>query len=119
MKYISGGDCLARLRNAPGGRLDELTVADWGMQVADVLDYLHNQRPPIIYRDLKPANLMIDGNTGRVMLIDFGIARWVAAAGEGRHGRRHDGLRAARTLQRQGRAALGHLLRWARRCSTC
>ncbi|HEX8353902.1 MAG TPA: protein kinase, partial [Pyrinomonadaceae bacterium] len=69
MKYISGGDCLARLRHAPGGRLDELTVADWGMQAADVLEYLHNQRPPIIYRDLKPANLMIDGNNGRVMLI--------------------------------------------------
>jgi serine/threonine protein kinase len=83
MKYISGGDCLARLRNAPGGRLDELTVADWGMQVADVLEYLHNQRPPIIYRDLKPANLMIDGNNGRVMLIDFGIARWVAPQEKG------------------------------------
>jgi serine/threonine-protein kinase len=83
MKYISGGDCLARLRNAPGGRLDELTVADWGMQVADVLEYLHNQRPPIIYRDLKPANLMIDGNSGRVMLIDFGIARWVAPQEKG------------------------------------
>ncbi|HEX5707582.1 MAG TPA: protein kinase [Pyrinomonadaceae bacterium] len=77
MKYISGGDFLARLRNAPGGRIDELTVCDWGMQVADVLHYLHSQNPPIIYRDLKPANLMIDGNTGRVMLIDFGIARWV------------------------------------------
>jgi len=77
MKYISGGDFLARLRNAPQGRLDERTVADWAAQVADVLDYLHNQRPPIIYRDLKPANLMIDGNNGRVMLIDFGIARWV------------------------------------------
>ena len=77
MKYISGGDCLARLRNAPGGRIDELTVTDWGTQTADVLHYLHSQRPPIIYRDLKPANLMIDGNTGRVMLIDFGIARWV------------------------------------------
>ncbi len=77
MKYISGGDFLARMRNAPGGRLDELTVTDWGMQVADVLHYLHSQNPPIIYRDLKPANLMIDGNTGRVMLIDFGIARWV------------------------------------------
>jgi len=77
MKYISGGDFLARLRNAPQGRLDERTVADWAAQVADVLDYLHNQQPPIIYRDLKPANLMIDGNSGRVMLIDFGIARWV------------------------------------------
>jgi eukaryotic-like serine/threonine-protein kinase len=77
MKYISGGDFLARLRNAPQGRLEERTVTDWAAQVADVLDYLHNQRPPIIYRDLKPANLMIDGNSGRVMLIDFGIARWV------------------------------------------
>ncbi|MDT7809311.1 MAG: hypothetical protein QOJ70_3124 [Acidobacteriota bacterium] len=83
MKYIAGGDCLARLRNAPGNRLDELTVADWGMQAADVLEYLHNQRPPIIYRDLKPANLMIDGNNGRVMLIDFGIARWVAPQEKG------------------------------------
>jgi serine/threonine-protein kinase len=77
MKYISGGDFLARLRNAPGGRLDEKTVTDWACQVADVLSYLHKQNPPIIYRDLKPANLMIDGNSGRVMLIDFGIARWV------------------------------------------
>jgi eukaryotic-like serine/threonine-protein kinase len=83
MKYISGGDCLARLRNAPGGRMDELTVSDWGAQAADVLEYLHNQRPPIIYRDLKPANLMIDGNNGRVMLIDFGIARWVAPQEKG------------------------------------
>ena len=83
MKYISGGDCLARLRNAPAGRLDELTVAEWGAQTADVLEYLHNQRPPIIYRDLKPANLMIDGNSGRVMLIDFGIARWVAPQEKG------------------------------------
>ncbi len=78
MKYISGGDFASRLRNAPGGRIDEKTVTVWSMEVADVLDYLHNRRPrPIIYRDLKPANLMIDGNSGRVMLIDFGIARWV------------------------------------------
>jgi eukaryotic-like serine/threonine-protein kinase len=48
-----------------------------------VLEYLHNQRPPIIYRDLKPANLMIDGNSGRVMLIDFGIARWVSQQEKG------------------------------------
>jgi tRNA A-37 threonylcarbamoyl transferase component Bud32 len=83
MKYISGGDFLARLKSAPAGRIEELKVAEWGMQIADVLDYLHNRRPPIIYRDLKPANLMIDGNTGRVMLIDFGIARWVAPQEKG------------------------------------
>ncbi|HYE65655.1 MAG TPA: FHA domain-containing serine/threonine-protein kinase, partial [Pyrinomonadaceae bacterium] len=77
MKYISGGDFASRLRNAPGGRLDEKTVTEWAIQIADVLDYLHSRRPQIIYRDLKPANLMIDGNSGRVMLIDFGIARWV------------------------------------------
>jgi hypothetical protein len=77
MKYISGGDLASRLRTAPGGRIDEKTVTDWGMQAADVLEYLHSRPKPIIYRDLKPANLMIDGNSGRVMLIDFGIARWV------------------------------------------
>ena len=77
MKFVSGGDLASRLRTAPGGRVDEKTVADWGMQAADVLEYLHSRPKPIIYRDLKPANLMIDGNTGRVMLIDFGIARWV------------------------------------------
>jgi tRNA A-37 threonylcarbamoyl transferase component Bud32 len=83
MKYISGGDFSGRLRNAPGGRIDEKTVTDWAVQVADVLDYLHKRPKPIIYRDLKPANLMIDGNTGRVMLIDFGIARWVAPQEKG------------------------------------
>jgi eukaryotic-like serine/threonine-protein kinase len=77
MKFISGGDLASRIRAAPGGRIDEKTVADWGMQAADVLEYLHSRPKPIIYRDLKPANLMIDGNSGRVMLIDFGIARWV------------------------------------------
>jgi serine/threonine-protein kinase len=83
MKYISGGDLASRMRSAVGGRLDEKTVADWGMQVADVLDYLHSRPKPIIYRDLKPANLMIDGNSGRVMLIDFGIARWVSQQEKG------------------------------------
>jgi len=77
MKFIPGSDLSSRLRAIPAGKIDEPTVTEWGIQVADVLHYLHTQPQPIIYRDLKPANLMIDSNNSRVMLIDFGIARWV------------------------------------------
>jgi len=77
MKYISGGDLAGRLRSAPEGRIDELTVAEWGFQIADVLSYLHNLPQRIVYRDLKPSNVMLDGSTGKIMLIDFGIARSV------------------------------------------
>ncbi|MEP6946776.1 MAG: protein kinase [Acidobacteriota bacterium] len=75
MKYISGGDLASRLRAAPEGRIDERTVTEWALQIIDVLDYLHSLPTTIVYRDLKPSNVMIDGNTGRIMLIDFGIAR--------------------------------------------
>ncbi len=75
MKYISGGDLAARLRSTPGGRIDERTVTEWAIQVADVLSYLHNLPTTIVYRDLKPSNIMLDGSTGKIMLIDFGIAR--------------------------------------------
>lgn len=77
MKFIPGSDLASRLRGTTGGRIDELTVTEWGVQVADVLHYLHTRPQPIIYRDLKPANLMLDSNLNRIMLIDFGIARWV------------------------------------------
>jgi hypothetical protein len=56
MKYISGGDLASRLRSATEGRLDEETVTEWAVQIADVLDYLHSRQPPIVYRDLKPSN---------------------------------------------------------------
>ena len=83
MKYISGGDLSAKLRSTPAGKIDEKSVTEWGIQVADVLDYLHNRPTTIVYRDLKPANLMIDGNSGRIMLIDFGIARSVTKEEKG------------------------------------
>lgn len=78
MKYISGGDLSSRLRSAPEGKLEEATVTEWAIQIADVLDYLHSQPSTIVYRDLKPSNIMVDGNSGRVMLIDFGIARSIS-----------------------------------------
>lgn len=78
MKYISGGDLSSRLRSAPEGKIDEKTVTEWAIQIIDVLDYLHCQPSTIVYRDLKPSNIMVDGNSGRVMLIDFGIARSIS-----------------------------------------
>ena len=75
MKYISGGDLSAQLRSAPEGRIDESMVTEWATQIIDVLHYLHSLPTTIVYRDLKPSNVMIDGNTARIMLVDFGIAR--------------------------------------------
>ena len=75
MKYISGGDLASKLRSSPDGKVEELTVTEWAIQLTDVLNYLHNQPSTIVYRDLKPSNIMLDGNSSRVMLIDFGIAR--------------------------------------------
>jgi serine/threonine-protein kinase len=83
MKYISGGDLAGRLRAASGGKIDERTVTDWAIQVCEVLAYLHGLPSTIVYRDLKPSNIMLDGNTGRVMLIDFGIARAINAEEKG------------------------------------
>jgi serine/threonine-protein kinase len=82
MKFIDGGDLAARQR-ALGGKVDELTVTKWGIEICDVLDYIHSQNPPIIYRDLKPANLMVDARTNRIMLVDFGIARFVSPSAKG------------------------------------
>ncbi|MCI0339245.1 MAG: protein kinase [Acidobacteria bacterium] len=82
MKYIDGGDLGARQR-VSGGKVDEPTVTKWAVDTSDVLDYIHSQAPPIIYRDLKPANLMIDARANRVMLVDFGIARFVAPTQKG------------------------------------
>ena len=49
-------------------------VVEWAKQLCDVLNYLHTRNPPIIYRDMKPANVMLKPE-GNITLIDFGIAR--------------------------------------------
>ncbi len=56
------------------GPQSEEDVKNWMVQVCDALDYLHSQTPPVIYRDMKPSNIMLrpDGN---VKLIDLGVAR--------------------------------------------
>ena len=82
MKFIDGGD-LSTYHQAAKGIVDEPTVTRWAVQICDVLDYIHSQTPPLIYRDMKPANLMLDARTQRVMLVDFGIARFVAPTQKG------------------------------------
>lgn len=58
------------------------TVVDWAKQITHALQYLHAQQPqPIIYKDLKPDNLMLTKD-GRIMLLDFGIAKGRDARGQ-------------------------------------
>ncbi len=55
--------------------LDEPKALDWALQVCDALAYLHSQKPqPIVFRDLKPSNIMLDPYN-HIRLIDFGIAK--------------------------------------------
>ncbi len=73
MDFIQGQTFEAML-DARTGPLPEAQVLEWAGQLCDVLNYLHHRTPPIIFRDLKPGNIMMDTN-GRVKLIDFGVAR--------------------------------------------
>ena len=83
MEYVAGGDLQGHLDQlGPKGRFPEAKVLRWARQILDVLQFLHKQTPPIIYRDLKPGNIMIDLH-GRAMLIDFGIARFLPPGGRG------------------------------------
>jgi len=77
MDYIKGKDGETILKEYSGKPLEEDRVVDWSLQILDILDYLHNQNPPVVYRDLKPSNIMIRECDGRAILIDFGIARTV------------------------------------------
>ncbi len=72
MEFIEGETLDHRLEKR--GALPETEVQYVADQLCGVLDYLHRQTPPIIFRDLKPANIMLQAD-GRVKLIDFGIVR--------------------------------------------
>lgn len=73
MEYVPGPTLAAYMReHAP---LPPLEALNYAMQLCDVLDYLHQQMPPVIFRDMKPSNVILNPD-GRLMLIDFGIARY-------------------------------------------
>lgn len=72
MDYIEGNSLSKAIETS--GAQSQKDVIDWAKQLCDVLGYLHSRKPPIIYRDMKPANVMLKPD-GNVSLIDFGTAR--------------------------------------------
>ena len=79
MEYVDGmtlEDLLERNR----GPFSERRVLGWARQLCDVLEYLHSQNPPIIFRDMKPNNIMLT-RSHHIKLIDFGIARFFRPTG--------------------------------------
>lgn len=74
MEYVDG-ETLEAIAQHSGRRMPEATVITWALQLCDVLAYLHSRNPPVIFRDIKPSNIMLTPD-GRIKLIDFGIARF-------------------------------------------
>lgn len=72
MDYVEG-ESLDKVLNLYGAQSQE-QVIDWAKQLCGVLNYLHSSNPPIIYRDMKPANVVLQPS-GNIKLLDFGIAR--------------------------------------------
>jgi tRNA A-37 threonylcarbamoyl transferase component Bud32 len=74
LEYIHGKDLEAILGETTEF-IDESQVVSWAIELCDVLEFLHNHKPePIIFRDMKPSNIMINTD-GHVVLVDFGIAK--------------------------------------------
>lgn len=72
MEFINGSDLeslLAKTKELPVEK-----IIEWSIDLCDVINYLHTQPKPIVFRDLKPSNIMID-SFGKIRLIDFGIAK--------------------------------------------
>lgn len=74
MSFVQGTTLQEDLKYAPDGKLSLEEVLRVGIELCTVLQYLHSSTPPIVFRDLKPANIMRTKN-GHIYLIDFGIAR--------------------------------------------
>lgn len=79
MDYVPGKDLRERMQDARRNKtfLPEKEVLNWARQIADALNYLHNQEPPIIHRDIKPSNIKITPS-GLVKLVDFGLVKIMA-----------------------------------------
>jgi len=78
MDFIKGRT-LENIVESTSDFIPESVVLRWSTDLCNILEYLHNQKPPIIFRDLNPRNIMLEEGTGDIKLIDFGIARFFKA----------------------------------------
>lgn len=81
MQYIDGKTLAQLSEESPAGQLSLEKCLKWMKEITEILIYLHNQKPPVIHRDIKPHNIMIDNND-KLFLVDFGIAREVSGHSE-------------------------------------
>lgn len=72
MEHIPGRSLLQLLGEF--GAQPAASVLDWMIQLCEILHYMHTREPPVVYRDVKPANIMLRSD-GRIMLVDLGAAR--------------------------------------------
>ena len=88
MEYIEGRDLSLGLTRRQDGRIIQGSpqplddVVRYMIEICGVLNYRARQQPPVIHNDIKPANIILDKNTGRAVLVDFGTAKTRYTAGQ-------------------------------------
>jgi serine/threonine protein kinase len=99
MEYIEGPNLAQGLTreegegSIPGSPQPLEDVVKHCIQICEVLTYLQQHQPPVIHNDIKPANIILDKNTGQAVLVDFGTAKTrYASQGAGKPGRQHSSV---------------------------
>ena len=80
MEYMEGESLAERM--ARSGPLPEAEVLRYAAQICDVLVYLSTRQPPVVHRDVKPANIILRGDPAQAILVDFGVAKPKAGRGQ-------------------------------------
>ena len=112
MDFVPGEDLRQKIEDAKakGTFIPESQALDWASQLCDALEYLHSQTPPILHRDVKPANIKLTPD-GLIKLVDFGLVK-LMSADEDRTVKVSDWVRRGRAGKTRGDAkSIGRLSR--------